>query len=249
LRDLHINKLGEEKVCFSKTPLDHFHIHNCNLFVADFLLKVGKASKREDYVEMAQKALNYTLGEQNSDGSICYWGKDQESQCRIDHFHSGFKIRCLHSIWKSTDDEKVQFALQKYYQFYREKLFTSNGFPKMTPQAFYPIDIHSCAEAILCHSTLALDFPRAWKSLQKCVPWIIKTMQHRDGWFIYRVQNVNRRLPWKLRIPYIRWGQAWMLRALAQYFSLILRGVVPSLESKPSGEGSNSRPGVYNATS
>jgi hypothetical protein len=82
----------------------------------------------------------------------------------------------------------------------------------------YPINIHSCAESILCHSALALDFPEALSYLQKCVPWVVETMQHSEGWFIYKVRRIRGKYDWKLKIPYIRWGQAWMLRALAQYY-------------------------------
>ncbi|MFX0198700.1 MAG: hypothetical protein ACFFCW_21470 [Candidatus Hodarchaeota archaeon] len=221
LNDLNIDEFGEDKICFSKTPLDHFHIHNGNLFVADFLLKVGKVLQREDYVRTAWKALTYTLSEQNNDGSICYWGRDQDEQCRIDHYHSGFEIRCLYSIWKSAADERVYNSLKRYYQFYQKNLFTSEGIPKMTPHALYPVNIHSCAEAILCHSTLAPDFSEAADYLQKCVPWIVKTMQHPKGFFIYMVRKIKGGLQWKLKIPYIRWGQGWMLRALAQYYSWI----------------------------
>jgi hypothetical protein len=95
----------------------------------------------------------------------------------------------------------------------------------MTPKAFYPINIHSCAEAILCHSTLAPDFPEALDFLVKFVPWTLATMQHPEGWFIYMVRNIRGGLDWKLKIPYIRWGQAWMLRALAQYYSLLLKEI------------------------
>ena len=221
LNDLNIDELGEDKICFSKTPLDHFHIHNSNLFVADFLIKVGKELHNENYIRTAEKALNYTLSEQNEDGSICYWGRDQNDKCRIDHYHSGFEIRSLYEIWKSTEDADVYNALKAYYNFYKNELFEKKIIPKMTPSSLYPINIHSCAEAILCHSTLALDFPPARNYLRSCVPWILRTMQKADGSFIYMIKNLKDIIRWKINIPYIRWGQAWMLRALAQYHSLL----------------------------
>jgi hypothetical protein len=70
--------------------------------VAEFLIKVGKEISDEQFIELGSKAVNYALSEQNKDGSICYWGKDQDNQCHIDHYHSGFEIRCLYSIWKCT---------------------------------------------------------------------------------------------------------------------------------------------------
>ncbi len=232
LNDLNIYKLDVDKICFSKTPIDYFHIHNSNLFVADFLLKVGNEIEREDYIKIAWKALNYTLSEQNKDGSICYWSKDQEDQCRIDHYHSGFEIRLLYSIWKSTSSHRVYKALKKYFKFYCERLFTSDKVPKMRPNEFYPINIHSCAEAILCHSTLAPDFPVAWDYIQKLVPWVLQNMQHSDGWFIYIIKNIKGWGLRKVNFPYIRWGQAWMLRALAQYYSILLESRIISTSNK-----------------
>jgi rhamnogalacturonyl hydrolase YesR len=223
LRNLNIDVLEENSLCFSKTPLDHFHIHNGNLWVTDFLMKVGKVSGRKDDLEMAEKALTYTLNQQNEDGSFCYWGKDQEMECKIDHYHSGFEIRALYSIWTSTRDPRVYEALKKYYQFYCEHLITSEGHPKMTPRSLYPINIHSCAEAILCHSTLAPDFSEALDYLRRCVPWILQTMQHAEGWFVYMVRKTRTGFDWTLSIPYIRWGQAWMFRALAECYGLILK--------------------------
>jgi rhamnogalacturonyl hydrolase YesR len=217
LSDLNIDEFQNGGICFSKTTVDRFHTHNGNLFVADFLLRVGRALHRKDYIETAWKAVAYTLSEQNDDGSLCYWGRDQADQCIIDHYHSGFEIRCLYSIWKTTDDMNVYEALRKYYRFYCEKLFTSSGIPKIRPNSLYPVNIHACAEAILCQSILAPDFPEAQVYLQKCVPWIVNTMQHPDGWFIYMIRKLGW-LRWKQKIPYIRWGQAWMLRALAQYY-------------------------------
>ncbi|TEU00900.1 MAG: hypothetical protein E3J23_01405, partial [Candidatus Stahlbacteria bacterium] len=154
LNNLNIDSLGEDKICFSKTPLDNFHIHNSNLFVADFLIKIGNQLQKKSYIETAYKAITYTLSEQNENGSFCYWGRDQGGKCLIDHYHSGFAIRCLYSIWKSTNDKKVYNSLKRYYKFYCGRMFTNEGIPKMTPKALFPINIHSCAEAILCHSTL-----------------------------------------------------------------------------------------------
>jgi len=50
--------------------------------VAEFLIKVGKASGRKDYLEMAQKALTYTLKQQNEDGSFCYWERIRKRSAR-----------------------------------------------------------------------------------------------------------------------------------------------------------------------
>jgi len=215
VRDLKVSRFDNRRICFSYTPIDNFHVHNANLFAADLLIRVGLETSRSSYQDLGMQAAAYALSEQNKDGSLCYWGRDQSDSCRIDHYHSGFEIRSLYGIWKSTTDAEIYRAVQAYYGFYKERLFQRGTIPKMTPTSLYPVDIHSCAEAILCHSTLAPDFPEGRDFLSRCVPWTIEKMQHHDGWFIYMIRDIGGRARYPLEIPYIRWGQAWMLRALA----------------------------------
>lgn len=215
VHDLRKDRLDGGRICFSYTPLDRFHVHNANLFVAEFLARIGLEVGREDYVGLGLQAAAYALSEQNDDGSLCYWGRDQGEDCRVDHYHSGFEVRSLYGLWKHTGEASIGSALRKYYAFYIGRFFLDRRVPKLTPDRVYPINIHSCAEALLCHSTLAPDFPQAWDYLGRGMPWIIEKMQHRQGWFIYMIRSLGGVLPWRIEIPYIRWGQAWMLRALA----------------------------------
>jgi len=219
LKDLNIDNIASDKMCFSYTPLDNFRVHNANLFAAEFLIRIGKEVKNQNYIDQGLRAVNYTLSEQNKDGSICYWGKGQEKKCRIDHYHSGFEIRSLYSIWKLTGNERIYEALKRYYQFYLNNLFENKTIPKITPKNIYPINIHACAEAILCNSLLQNDFPKAREYLENSTKWIIKNMQTSQGWFIYRIENLIG-IKWKVKIPYIRWSQAWMLSALSNFIRI-----------------------------
>ncbi|MCD6172022.1 MAG: hypothetical protein J7J36_06410 [Thermoplasmata archaeon] len=219
INDLNIDRLGSDKICFSYTPLDNFHVHNANLFVAEFLIRVGKEIGNEKFIDHGLYAVNYTLSEQNPDGSICYWGRDQSDRCHIDHYHSGFEIRSLYSVWKLTGEERVHEAVEKYYRFYLTNLFKDKTIPKLTPQRTYPINIHACAEALICNATLAPDFPEAREYLNNATYWVIKNMQDKSGYFIYAIYNFKG-IKWKVKIPYIRWGQAWMLKGLSEVWKL-----------------------------
>lgn len=214
LTDLNIDQFGSDKICFSYTPIDNFHVHNANLFAAEFLIKVGKEVKSQKFIDYGLKAMNYAISEQNEDGSICYSGKGQEEICNLDHYHSGFEIRSLYSIWKLTGNEKVYKAISKYYRFYLNNFFESKTIPKIKPRKIYPINIHSCAEAILSNSLLSEDFPQAKEYLENASQWIIQNMQTRKGWFIFQIKK-KQGIVLKIRIPYIRWGQAWMLNAFS----------------------------------
>lgn len=225
LSDLNRDELEDGAVCFSYTPVDDFHVHNANLFAAEFLIRVGSKLDDKEYLAWGRRAAAYALREQNPDGSLYYWGKVQNhySPDHIDHYHSGFEIRALYQIWKSTEDPQYLEAVKRYYRFYRENLISlkdGSALPKMNPGALYPIDIHSCSEALLCSAALAEDFEEARDLLPALTAWTLSNMQTEAGWFIYRIQK-GRSSERRIEIPYIRWGQAWMLRALAFYYQML----------------------------
>jgi len=222
LQDLNMDEIDDNCICFSYTPADDFHVHNANLFAAEFLTRVGLKLANDEYLEWGRRAAAYALREQNPDGSLYYWGKvqNQYSPDHIDHYHTGFEIRALYKIWKWTEDSRYLQAVQKYYRFYLENLIWKNGdssIPKMKPDALYPIDVHSCAEALLCNAALADEFEEARVLLPELSAWILSSMQTEAGWFIYRIYSGKGRER-RVEIPYIRWGQAWMWHALASSY-------------------------------
>ena len=217
-RNLKVDCIDNDHLCFSYTPLDRFHVHNANLFVAEFLIRVGIEVGNSEWQQYGTSALNYTLDAQNADGSFYYWALSEKDNYsisnvtlrNIDHYHTGFVLRSLYSIYKGTQDSKVFKALTSGYKFYRDFLFEDMTVPKLKSDRLYPINIHSCAEAILCMSTMSDLFPDAAEYAVNSACWSISNMQDSDGYFYY-LRNIDR----AVKIPYIRWGQAWMMRALA----------------------------------
>jgi len=221
LAHLKIDRVSEDKICFSYTPLDCMHVHNANLFVAEYLIRVGSEIQNWEYVEYGTKALQYTLAQQNEDGSFYYFGLEDETRYnlsaetlrRIDPYHTGFVLRSLLSITENTSAQHTFEALIKGYEYYINNLFEEEAIPKMSPQELYPIDIHSCAEAILCLSILSRKFPKSVELARKVAWWTIQNMQSKTGYFYYRIYSTGK----LIKIPYIRWGQAWMLLALSAH--------------------------------
>jgi len=212
LNDLNIDVVDDNRICFSYTPVDSFHVHNANLFIAESLIRVGTEIGNSEFVQMGIKALNYTLAEQNPDGSFYYWGPPDELLYNIDHYHTGFVLRALHSIYRTTKERVLFHKIEKCYHHYLENLFVDNMIPKLKPNSVYPINIHSCAEAILCLSELNEDFPEGLETLDRTATWTIENMQDRKGHFYYMIYSKRT-----IKIPYIRWAQAWMLLALSAY--------------------------------
>jgi len=103
INNLNIDYIDDDRLCFSYTPLDRFHVHNANLFAAAFLIKVGKELNQEGFCQHGIKALNYTLDAQNKDGSFYYWALSEKETYNIseatlktiDHYHTGFVLRSL----------------------------------------------------------------------------------------------------------------------------------------------------------
>lgn len=216
IKSLNIDKINDNMVCFSYTPIDDFHVHNANLFVAEFLIKIGIEINQEKYIELGQKAVNYSVSEQNKNGSIYYWGNIQKQygNNHLDHYHTGFELRMLYSISRMTSTDIYTTAFEKYYYFYLKNFFTEEGLPKYSPDNLYPIDIHSCAESILCNTVIKSGYDKEF--IKNLIHLINKKMLTSDGWYIYRIyKKYNKEV--KVRIPYLRWGQAWMFRALSEF--------------------------------
>ena len=216
LSSLPRDKPSDNKICFSYTPLFVNHVHNLNLFVAEFLLKAGMEINREEWIQTANMAVNYTIADQKRDGSFDYNGPPEKPAGFVDNYHSGFVLRMLHSIWKLGGREDVFNAMDNCYRHYTESFFENGTIPKLLPHRKYRIDIHSCAESILCLSQLSETFPDHKEISNRVLNWTLENLQDKTGYFYYGILKSRIiGLPFKSRIAYIRWSQAWMLKALA----------------------------------
>lgn len=211
--DLNIDRVSKDRLCFSYTPLDKAHCHNANLFVAEYLIKIGQAVGKDEYVRAGIMATNYTIADQQSNGSWYYHVSTDPYGPFIDGFHTGFILRMLYSIHELTGRQDVLIAAKKGFDYYLENLFDNNILPKYLVGQTYPIDIHACSEGILCLSKLGKFNPLANEVLKKLLNWTIENMQDRDGSFYYMKKKY-----FTVKVPYIRWGQAWMMNSLSEVY-------------------------------
>jgi hypothetical protein len=196
------------KACFSYTPLERTKIHNANLFGAALLCRISLLTAREIFLEPALDAARYSVGRQHEDGSWDYG--EFSTQRWIDNFHTGFNLVALRRISEYTGTNEFDSAIRHGLEFYKNHFFCNDGAPRYFHDATYPIDIHSVAQSIITLIELK-DFAEGNIPLAHSVlSWGLRHMRDARGFFYFQ------KLPYyKVRIPFMRWSQAWMLMALS----------------------------------
>jgi len=194
LNDLNIDVVDENRICFSYTPIDNDHVHNANLFASEFLIRVGKEIGNEEYVQYGIRGVNHTLAEQNDDGSIFYWGKKDGrflkfTRSRVDHYHTGFELRKLWEIWKLLRDPRIKDSFDRYYRFYQTN-FLGDGLIYQRPKAKNALNIHSCAEFIICNSIVKNGENTSAPWFGKILDWINREMLDTDRLYNFQLSYI-----------------------------------------------------------
>jgi hypothetical protein len=210
-RDLKRVVDSEEELCFSYTPLDDFRVHNANLFCAASLAETGSLVGETAYLDEAARCVNYTMRHQQHNGAWYYWGPPEIHHRFVDSYHTGFVLECAQRCRNALGIRFVHLEeLNRGLQFYRASMFLEDGLARISNTHTYPVDIHSCAQGIITLCALRALHAGCVDQALKIARWTITKMQDPGGFFYYRVNGhrVNR-------MPFIRWGQAWMLHALS----------------------------------
>ncbi|MBE3142729.1 MAG: hypothetical protein IMZ61_02240 [Planctomycetes bacterium] len=198
---------GPSKACFSYTPLERTEIHNANLLGAAFLCRVGRMTGQQRYIEPALEAARFSVTRQHKDGAWAYG--ETAHQGWIDNFHTGYNLTALRRIRDYSGTAEFDDAILRGFDFYRTHFFREDGAAKYYHNATYPIDIHSIAQSILTLVEFE-DFGGDNRNLAYSVlNWAIANMWDARGYFCFQ------KLPhYKVRTPFMRWSEAWMLLAL-----------------------------------
>lgn len=161
LQDLPRMAQENHMLCFGYTPGDERRVHNANLLAVQHLIAVADQTEEEDLREIAQPALEWALSCQHNDGAW-YYGEWDETEPfekgilnMIDHHHTGFVLRSLSAIHDVTGDPRLLDAIRKGYAYFRNYLTEGEYCVPVNSYGKYPIDIHACAEGILCPSVLS----------------------------------------------------------------------------------------------
>lgn len=113
---------------------------------------------------------------------------------------------------KNGSADELEPALARGYEFWKERFFLSNGWPKYYPHQLYPADVHSAAAAVVALVELRGRFPATWDLAEQIATWAIENLRSPHGYFYYQ-----RKRFYTNRIEYLRWSQAWMAYALGRW--------------------------------
>jgi hypothetical protein len=233
LSDLNRSEEATDGVCFSYSPLDRTRVFNASLLAGETLAAVGRLTGEASLCDWAMRSARYVVRRQRADGSWAYGGHDYQSWA--DNFHTAFILESLSRIIDAVGTEpgadrgpsagsprgvvdatgsssqELETAIHRGYEFWRERFFLSNGWPKYYPDRLYPADAHSAASAIVTLVELRERVPDALNLAEQIADWAIENLHDDRGLFYYQRRQFHT-----VRIPYMRWSEAWMMYGLSR---------------------------------
>lgn len=216
LNDVHLYK-GDDGYCFSYTPVKKDLTVNANLLAAEVLAYSDSVSNENNYQGYIERVINFTLNNQNEDGSW-YYSFDYESRepkKQID-FHQGYVLESLFRLseYANITSKKLSQAIKKGLDYYQKNQFDEGGRAYWRFPSKWPVDIHNQSQGIITFSKFRTLDESYLPFAQIIAEWTIKNMQDRKGNFYYQ--------KWPFltnKVNYLRWNQAWMLLALTTLIS------------------------------
>jgi hypothetical protein len=199
----------ESEICWSYTPDGRTRIFNNSVLAGALLARIAAQGGPAEYGDLALRTMEYLARAQHADGAWAYGAGRMQGW--IDHFHTGYNLGALAEFQRLTGDARYDTVLQRGLRFYLDNFFTADLAPKYFHDAVYPVDIHSCAQAVISLCDLAAHIPDWEERALAVARWTLANMRGDDGAFFYQRHRftVNR-------TRYMRWGQAWMYRALVR---------------------------------
>jgi uncharacterized protein YyaL (SSP411 family) len=210
--DFILDELGwmefEEGICLQYYPKANIVIHNSSMIGASLLARVHALRPNQRYLEMAERAVRFTLHHQTEAGAW-YYGVG-EKWAWVDSFHTGYVLESLDTFCRCARRDEYRPALQRGYDFFLKTFFQPDGTPRYYDHKTLPIDIQCAAQGIQTLVNLRALDPRSLEVAVRVAQWTIANLQDPTGYFYYRKYPLVTN-----KTPTLHWGQATMFAALA----------------------------------
>ena len=217
--DFIMNELGWSEtgrdICLNYIPANggrpiqgEHGIHNSNVLGAGFLARIHSHSPNGRYVEIAEKAVAFTVRDQLPNGAWNY-GSHPRWQW-VDSFHTGYNLEAIDFYIRGSGDQQFRASLEKGYKFFVDTFFAADGTPRYYDYKTPPLDIQCASQGIQTLVNLRRLLPQSLPTALKVAEWTIANMQDSTGYFYYRKYPLITN-----KTPTLHWGQATMFGALA----------------------------------
>ncbi len=195
---------------FSYSPTDRTQVFNASLLGSRLLCRTYEYTKEPILIEESRKAVSFVCKHQLENGAWPY--SPLPFHKWIDNFHTGFNLECLYTYQSISEDKSFQNNIDKGLEYYLNTFFEDSGLPKYYNNSKYPVDMHTTAQLIVTLSKLNL-LSKYKELADKVIFWSFKNMyDEKNGYFYYYKEKY-----FTIKIPYMRWTQAWMLLGLSHY--------------------------------
>lgn len=192
--------------CFGYIPGENVIVHNANLMGALLFARLASILKSDDLRNIALRSVDYSVSQQNSDGSWVYGNLPHHQW--VDNFHTGFNLVAISKIQNYLGLKKWQNNLDIGIKYHKENHYLADMTPKYYNNKLFPVDIHNYAQGIITFSSLGM-MEKAKKILEHCLSCM---WDDKLGLFYYQHNRF-----YKNKINYLRWSQAWMFYAISFY--------------------------------
>jgi hypothetical protein len=210
--DFIIDELGwmdfGDAICLRYYPDATNDIHNSNMIGASLLARVNSFVPNSRHMELAEKAVYFTVRDQMPNGAWNYGVSPKWHW--VDSFHTAYDLESLDCYVRHSGAEHYAKSLKLGYDFFVNTFFGEDGTPRYYDYKTRPLDIQCASQGIQTLVKLQHLHPSSVETATKVAHWTIQNMQDRSGYFYYRKYPLITN-----KTPTLHWGQATMFAALA----------------------------------
>ncbi|PSQ16136.1 antibiotic ABC transporter permease [Halobacteriales archaeon QS_8_69_26] len=196
------------RIRYKPTETGDYYTLNANALGARTLLDLHADRPSSRLREGATKILDYVVSRQTDVGGWYYRDPPGASHLSMDSHHNGFIIESLVRYEEVVGDGRYDDAIADALAFYRD-LFEPDGVPRFDESEPYPRDIHASSQGVIVFARC-----RDLATARRILDWAREHLYAGDGRFYFRKHRYHTK-----RTTLMRWCQAWMAFAVAEYLA------------------------------
>jgi rhamnogalacturonyl hydrolase YesR len=202
---------GDERaIAYVLKEVDAVVLNN-QVLAGAFLGKIWRHTGEGHFIDAARQLINYTVNRRTDYHAWYYTHPKEKSRITHDNYHTGGILDGLLEFYEQTGDDRYLEVYWKGLEFYRTRLFESDGSPRWMSDKKYPFDVHGSAQGIITFKKAAGHESRLLSEAEKMARWAVANLYREEaGDFAYRK---GKWVKWNYSL--MRWCNAWMARALA----------------------------------